>query len=450
MEDSVAPRAGNIDAAAWQKSLKDLKSKHGEKTFDAWLSFMEPTAVTGRTLEIALPNALHINYLRANLMQSITGSVAANVDGIEAVRLVLRTSRAPIKTKKREAFPPPRDQVSSPLDPRYTFDNFMVGRPNQFSHAAAKRVAENFPTEFNPLFIHGGVGLGKTHLLQAIASHVRQHRPEARVVYLSAERFVHAFVTSIQSGKIAEFKQTLRSADILMIDDIQFIAGKENSQEEFFHTFNFLIDERRQMVFSGDRSPGDMALEERIRSRLNSGLVVDVHPMDYELRLSILTTKSKLYPKLDIGDDVLAYLARNLTTSVRELEGALIKINAHVDISHQDVSIDLVRDLLQDMLRGASRRTTMREIQTVTADHYGIKRSDLLSRRRVQKIVRPRQVAMYICKLVTTKSLPEIARAFDGRDHTTVMYAVRKIEELRKEDAEIDADIALLLRRLQG
>lgn len=441
---------GNIDETAWQKSLKDLKAKHGEKTFDAWLSFMEPKNLTGQTLEIALPNALHINYIRANLMQSVKGCVAAHLEGVHDVRLVLHATRSPVKAKKRDAFPPPRDQISSPLDPRYTFDNFMVGRPNEFSYAAARRVAENFPTEFNPLFIHGGVGLGKTHLLQAIAAHVRQTRPDARVVYLSAERFVHAFVTSIQSGKIAAFKQTLRSADVLMIDDIQFIAGKENSQEEFFHTFNFLIDERRQMVFSGDCSPGDMALEERIRSRLNSGLVVDVHPMDYELRLSILLSKSKLYPKLAITEEVLAYLARNLTTSVRELEGALIKINAHVDISHQAVTIDLVRDLLQDMLRGASRRTTMREIQTVTADHYGLKRSDLLSRRRVQKIVRPRQVAMYICKLITTKSLPEIARAFDGRDHTTVMYAVRKIEALRKEDAEIDADIALLLRKLQG
>lgn len=439
-----------IDATAWEKSLSELKVKHGEKTFEAWLASMEPKGVSGQTLEIALPNTLHINYIRANLIQSIKGSIAANLRGVTDVRLVLHARRGPVKPRKREAFPPPRDQISSPLDQRYTFDNFMVGRPNEFSYSAALRVANNFPTEFNPLFIHGGVGLGKTHLLQAIAAHVRQTRPDARVIYLSAERFVHAFVTSIQSGKINAFKQTLRSADLLMIDDIQFIAGKENSQEEFFHTFNCLIDERRQMVFSGDRSPGDMALEERIRSRLNSGLVVDVHPMDYELRFSILLAKSKHYPKLGIGEDVLQYLARNLTSSVRELEGALIKINAHVDISHQAVTIDLVRDLLQDMLRGASRRTTMREIQTVTADHYGIKRSDLLSRRRIQKIVRPRQVAMYICKLVTNKSLPEIARAFDGRDHTTVMYAVRKIDTLRKEDAEIDADIALLLRRLQG
>jgi len=447
---SASDFIGNVDQSQWQKSLSELKSKHGENTYKAWLALMEPKSVTGETLEIALPNTLHINYIRANLIQSVRGSIAAHVAGVRDVRLVLQSGRVPVKAKTREGFPPPRDQVSSPLDPRYTFDNFMVGRPNQFSYAAAQRVAENYPTEFNPLFIHGGVGLGKTHLLQAIATHVKQTRPQARVVYLSAERFVHAFVTSIQSGKIGEFKQALRGADLLLIDDIQFIAGKENSQEEFFHTFNFLIDERRQMVFSGDCSPGDMALEERIRSRLNSGLVVDVHPMDYELRLSILLSKSKLYPKLAIGEDVLSYLARNLTTSVRELEGALLKINAHVDISHQDVTVDLVRDLLQDMLRGASRRTTMREIQTVTADHYGLKRSDLLSRRRVQKIVRPRQVAMYICKLITTKSLPEIARAFDGRDHTTVMYAVRKIEDLRKEDAEIDADIALLLRKLQG
>lgn len=439
-----------IDTHAWQKSLTQLKAKHGEKTFDAWLCYMEPKVVSGKTLEIALPNALHINFIRANLMQSVRGCMISNISGIEDIRFVLRAPDKSLGHVKREAFPPPRDQVSSPLDQRYTFDNFMVGRPNQFCHAAAKRVAASFPTEFNPLFIHGGVGLGKTHLLQAIAWDVRQNRPDARVVYLSAERFVHAFVTSIQSGKIADFKRTLRSADLLMIDDIQFIAGKDSTQEEFFHTFNFLIDEGRQMVFSGDRPPGDIDLEERVRSRLSSGLVVDVHPMDYELRLSILIAKARQYPKLDIGEEVLAYLARNLTTSVRELEGALLKINAHVDISPQDVNIDLVRDLLQDMLRGASRRTTMREIQTVTADHYGLKRVDLLSRRRTQKIVRPRQVAMYLCKQITTKSLPEIARAFDGRDHTTVMYAVRKIDSLRKEDAELDADIGLLLRRLQG
>ncbi|MEO0412661.1 MAG: chromosomal replication initiator protein DnaA [Pseudomonadota bacterium] len=446
-------RAGTdlkIDAQAWQKSLTQLKAKHGEKTFDAWLSMMEPKHLTGQTLEIALPNALLINYIRANLYQSIRGCMVNNMLGVKDVRLVLRSQAASKRPIQREAFPPPRDQISSPLDPRYTFDNFMIGRPNQFCHAAAKRVAESFPTEFNPLFIHGGVGLGKTHLLQAIAWDVRQNRPDARVVYLSAERFVHAFVTSIQSGKIADFKKTLRSADLLMIDDIQFIAGKESTQEEFFHTFNYLIDENRQMIFSGDRPPGDIDLEERIRSRLSCGLVVDVHPMDYELRLSILLAKAKQYPKLDAGEEVLAYLARNLTTSVRELEGALLKINAHVDISHQDVTIDLVRDLLQDMLRGASRRTTMREIQTLTADHYGLKRTDLLSRRRTQKIVRPRQVAMYLCKLVTTKSLPEIARAFDGRDHTTVMYAIRKIDRLRKEDAELDADIGLLMRRIQG
>ncbi|MEM7569477.1 MAG: chromosomal replication initiator protein DnaA [Pseudomonadota bacterium] len=439
-----------IDAQAWENSLTQLKAKHGEKTYEAWLSFMEPKHLTGQTLEIALPNALHINYIRANLLPSIRRCVISNITGVHDVRLVLRSQSSPKRPIARETFPPPRDQISSPLDPRYVFDNFMVGRPNQFCHAAAKRVSESFPTEFNPLFIHGGVGLGKTHLMQAIAWDVRQNRPDARVVYLSAERFVHAFVTSIQSGKIADFKKTLRSADLLMIDDIQFIAGKDSSQEEFFHTFNYLIDEGRQMVFSGDRPPGDIDLEERIRSRLSCGLVVDVHPMDYELRLSILLAKAKQYPKLDASEEVLAYLARNLTTSVRELEGALLKINAHVDISHQDVTIDLVRDLLQDMLRGASRRTTMREIQTVTADHYGLKRTDLLSRRRTQKIVRPRQVAMYLCKQVTTKSLPEIARAFDGRDHTTVMYAIRKIDSMRKEDAELDADIGLLLRRIQG
>jgi chromosomal replication initiator protein len=340
-------------------------------------------------------------------------------------------------------------EYGAPLDPRFTFESFVVGKSNELAYAAAQRVAENNAVNFNPLFLHGGVGLGKTHLLHAIAWANQQKFPDRRVVYLSAEQFMYQFVASIRYKDTMAFKQKFRSVDLLMIDDLQFIANKESTQEEFFHTFNALIDHHRQVVVSADRSPTDLdGIEERIRSRLGWGLVADIHPTDYELRLGILQQKANGVSDLDIPVEVLEFLARRITSNVRELEGALNRMVAHATLIGRPISLDMTREVLQDLLRANDRRVTVDEIQRRVADYFNIRLSDLLSARRARQVARPRQMAMYLAKQMTSKSLPEIGRQFGGRDHTTVMHAVKRIEELTRTDSTLADDLVHLERIL--
>ena len=343
----------------------------------------------------------------------------------------------------------------APLDPRFTFDSFVVGKPNQLAHAAARRVAEGGPVTFNPLFLYGGVGLGKTHLMHAIAWDIQARNPHLKVVYLSAEQFMYRFVQALREKQMMDFKHLFRSVDVLMVDDVQFIAGKDSTQEEFFHTFNALVDQNKQIVLSADRAPGEIKdLEERIKSRLQSGLVVDLHPTDYELRLGILQTKvaryREEYPDLKIADGVLEFLAHRISTNVRVLEGALMRLFAFASLVGQEITLEKAQDALADILRATDRKVTVEEIQRKVAEHYNIRMSDMVGPKRQRSIARPRQVAMWLAKRLTTRSLPDIGRRFGGRDHTTVMHGVRKIDELRESDPQIAEDLELLKRALEG
>jgi len=342
------------------------------------------------------------------------------------------------------------NDVGAPLDPRFTFENFIVGKPNELAFAAARRVAEAEAVPFNPLFLYGGVGLGKTHLMHAIAWHLRQTRPDRRVIYLSAEKFMYHFIRAVRYKDTMAFKEQFRSVDVLMIDDVQFIAGKENTQDEFFHTFNALVDQNHQVVISADKSPNDLeGMEERMKSRLGWGLVADIHPTTYELRLGILEAKAEQL-EVPIPQKVLEFLAHKITSNVRELEGALNRIGAYAKLVGRQVTMENTQDVLHDILRANDRRVTIEEIQKRVAEHYNIRLSEMYSARRARAVARPRQVAMYLAKQLTARSLPEIGRKFGGRDHTTVMHAVRKVDELRSIDRSFAEDIDLLRRMLEN
>jgi chromosomal replication initiator protein len=342
------------------------------------------------------------------------------------------------------------DAFGGPLDPRFTFENFVVGKPNELAHAAARRVADAETVTFNPLFLYGGVGLGKTHLMHAIAWHLRRDRPDRAVLYMSAEKFMYQFIRALRFKDTMSFKEMFRSVDILMIDDVQFISGKDSTQEEFFHTFNALVDQNRQVIVSADKSPSDLeGMEERLRSRLGWGLVADIHPTTYELRLGILQAKAEQHGSVGIPDKVLEFLAHRITSNVRELEGALTRLIAHAELVNRPITLESTQDLLRDLLRASDRRVTIDEIQKKVAEHFNVKVADMSSARRSRVVARPRQVAMYLAKQLTARSLPEIGRKFGGRDHTTVMHAVKRVEELCASDRALAEDVELLRRMLE-
>ena len=342
------------------------------------------------------------------------------------------------------------DEISAPLDQRFSFEHFVVGKPNEFAYAAAQRVAAASRVPFNPLFLYGGVGLGKTHLMHAIAWDIRTRDPQRTVIYLSAEKFMYRFIRALREQNTVDFKEQFRSVNVLMIDDVQFISGKESTQEEFFHTFNTLVDQGRQIVLSADKSPSDLeGMQERLKSRLNCGLVADIHATTYELRLGILQSKADQLG-VEVPQKVTEFLANRITSNVRELEGALNRVVAHAQLIGRAITLETTQEVLHDLLRANDRRITIDDIQKQVAAHFNIRVADMYSARRARAVARPRQVAMYLSKHLTSRSLPEIGRKFGGRDHTTVMHAVRKVEELRDTDAAFAEDLELLKRILQG
>jgi chromosomal replication initiator protein len=344
-----------------------------------------------------------------------------------------------------------RGDWSAPLDPRFTFDTFVVGKPNEFAHACARRVAEKPASPgFNPLFLYGGVGLGKTHLMHAVAWAIRGGEGGRNVAYMSAEKFMYRFIAALRSQSTMEFKESLRSVDVLMVDDLQFLIGKDNTQEEFFHTFNALVDAGKQIVVSADKSPSDLSgLEDRLRTRLGCGMVADIHATTYELRLSILQAKA-IAAGVDVPKSVIEFLSHKITSNVRELEGALNRLIAHANLFGRAVTLDGAQEVLHDILRAHDRRVTIEEIQKKVAEHYNIRLTDMSSARRARAVARPRQVAMYLAKQLTSRSLPEIGRRFGNRDHTTVMHAVSRIAELMQADAAFAEDVELLRRMLES
>lgn len=343
-----------------------------------------------------------------------------------------------------------RNDLAVPLDKRFTFDSFVVGKPNEFAYACARRVAERPASPgFNPLFLYGGVGLGKTHLMHAIGSELIT-RGNVSVAYMSAEKFMYRFIASMQAKSQMEFKEQLRSVDVLMIDDLQFLIGKNSTQEEFFHTFNALVDAGRQIIVSADKSPSDLSgLEDRLRTRLGCGMVADIHATTFELRISILEAKARA-SGTPVPAKVLEYLAHKITTNVRELEGALNRLIAHADLVGRPVTLESTQDVLKDMLKAHERRVTIDEIQRKVAEHWNIRLTDMSSARRARAVARPRQVAMYLAKHLTSRSLPEIGRKFGNRDHTTVMHAVTRVTELMEQDPSFAESVELLKRMLES
>lgn len=335
------------------------------------------------------------------------------------------------------------------LDPRFTFENFIVGKPNEFAYACSRRVAEcPSSTGFNPLFLYGGVGLGKTHLMHAIGFELAKVG-NISISYMSAEKFMYRFIASIRSQSTIEFKEELRSVDVLMIDDLQFLIGKDNTQEEFFHTFNALIDAGRQIIVSADKSPSDLSgLEDRLRTRLGCGMVADIHATTYELRISILEAKAAS-AKVVISPKVMEFLAHKITTNVRELEGALNRLIAHANLFGRPITLEATQEVLHDILKSHERRVTIEEIQRKVAEHCNIRQTDMTSARRARAVARPRQIAMYLAKQLTSRSLPEIGRKFGNRDHTTVMHAISRVAELMEKDSAFAEDVELLRRMLE-
>ena len=422
---------------------------------------MDFRGVKDSVVTFGVPTSFFGNYVRENFAESILESL--NVAGLSTSRIVfelLNDRAAPQPAAAQDVQPKTANAQRSnlhggKLDVRFKFDNFVVGKPNELAHAAARRVAEGRGVTFNPLFLYGGVGLGKTHLMHAIAWELSERQPDINVMYLSAEQFMYRFVQALRERKMMDFKELFRSVDILMVDDVQFIAGKDSTQEEFFHTFNALVDQNKQIIISADRAPGEIkGLEDRVASRLQCGLVVDLHPTTYELRLGILQSKIEMYqesyPGIELSREVVEFLAHRISTNVRILEGALTRLFAFASLVDREITIELTKDCLSDILRASDRKVSVEEIQRKVSDHYNIRLSDMLGPKRLRTFARPRQIAMYLCKQMTTRSLPEIGRRFGGRDHTTVMHGVRRIEDLKDKDHQIAEDIQMLRRALEG
>lgn len=446
----------------WGAVRDEIRKSVGNNNYTAWIEPLAFQACDGSVVRLVAPTNFIGSWVTQNYSDVILRHLTAA--GVVADRLVCAVSNT-VKAPTPKAVPKPvtsplphavsADLPGASLDRRFTFDAFVVGKPNELAHASARRVAAGNAMGFNPLFLYGGVGLGKTHLMQAIAWELQAQQPHLKVLYLSAEQFMYRFIQALREKDTITFKQLFRSVDVLMVDDVQFIAGKESTQDEFFHTFNALIDQGKQIVISADRSPADITdLEERIRSRLQSGLVVDLHPADYELRLGVLQHKVEQFrtqnPELAFVPGVLEFLADRISSNIRVLEGAVTRLFAFATLVGGEITLDRAQDCLADILRASERKLTIDEIMKKVCEHYNLRMSDMVSARRTRSIARPRQMAMYLAKKLTPRSYPEIGRKFGGRDHTTVLHGVRKIEELISQDPQVAEDALLLERKLES
>lgn len=471
-----------ISDECWTRVKGRLRAEVGEAIYSSWFARMELESVEANTARISVPTLFLKSWIQSHYAERLLTCWQSERPGVTRIDLSVRT--AAIRNAQPFAVAPPASvphlekaatgrsdlkpvvsvsgpavvdtRGGSPLDPRLTFENFVVGRSNTLAHAASKQVAmarRGDAVMFNPLYIHAGVGLGKTHLLQAVSLKING-LGERKALYLTAERFMYGFASALRSQTALAFKDALRGIDVLVVDDLQFLQGK-NSQAEFSHTLNSLIDGGRQIVVAADRPPTELeSLDERIRSRLAGGLVVEIGLLDEELRLEILSARVQAarahHPGFDVPAQVLSYIARTVTHNGRDLEGALNRLLAHSKLTGQPITMELAERELRDLVRPVEmKRVRIEEIQRIVARHYNVSRSDLLSSRRTANVVRPRQIAMYLAKTLTLRSLPEIGRRFGGRDHTTVLHAVRKIESLIGTDNGLAAEIEVLKSQLQ-
>ncbi|MGH7120743.1 MAG: chromosomal replication initiator protein DnaA [Acetobacteraceae bacterium] len=472
-------------AGAWRRVRERLQIEVGEAEYRAWLRQMALGAIDGDEVTLHLPTRFLRDWVRSHygerlnalwhsenpairrvdirvgrsiaaaapdgaLAEVTTGlpGTAASQAGTQTTGTQARGNAARLSGRSEG-----RDALGVLLEPRFTFERFVVGKPNEFAYACARRVAERPASPaFNPLFLYGGVGLGKTHLMHAIAWELAERANErwATVAYMSAERFMYRFIAAIRSQSTIEFKEQLRSVGVLMVDDLQFLIGKDNTQEEFFHTFNALVDAGKQIVVSADKSPSDLSgLEDRLRTRLGCGMVADLHATTYELRISILEAKAAAAAVV-VPPRVLEFLAQRITSNVRELEGALNRLTAHANLFGREITLETTQEVLHDILRAHDRRITIEEIQRRVAEHWHLRLADMSSSRRARAVARPRQVAMYLAKQLTSRSLPEIGRRFGNRDHTTVMHAVARVSELMERDSAFGEEVENLRRMLES
>ena len=451
-----------VDESKWLSFKKNLKKNVGDSAFNNWLKHLNYVSLQETTITFSVPTKFLRDWIVNNYSDKIKSEAKNFIDKVDTIKFVVKPSGGRIvpgttrtiksndnhwkstmdlRSNQSSTYP---NEFGAPLDPRFTFENFVVGKPNELAFAASQRVSEADKITFNPLFLCGGVGLGKTHLMHAIGWKIKEQQPDRKVIYLSAEKFMYQFVRALRYKDTSAFKEQFRSIDVLMIDDVQFISGKDNTQEEFFHTFNALIEQNKQIVISADKTPTDLdGVQERLKSRLGCGLVADIHPTTYELRLGILIEKAHKRG-VEIPPKVLEFLSHRIISNVREMEGALNRLVAHATLVGTAITVETAQLVLQDLLKSSNKKITIEEIQKKVAEHFNIRITDMHSPRRSRSVARPRQIAMYLAKSITSRSLPEIGRKFGGRDHTTVIHAVKKVDQLKSESNKFDEDINVL------
>ena len=426
----------------WNKCSESLENKLSQDDFNTWIRPLKAN-LKENTLELVAPNDFILNYVESNLADDINNIVKKQTK--KDINLIFKTHT---KETFVDKYKNGNKSEDTKLVKSYIFDTFVEGKSNHLALAASKQVASNPKGDYNPLFIYGGVGLGKTHLMHAVGNEILQNEPDKRIVYVHSEKFVSDMVKALQLGAMNEFKSFYRNADALLIDDIQFFAGKEQSQEEFFHTFNALLDRNNQMILTCDKYPKEIdGLEERLKSRLGWGLPVVIDPPELETRAAVLLKKASSMG-VELPSDCAFYIAQRIRSNIRELEGALKRVVANARFTNQSIDLALVKDALKDLFVISAKMVSIENIQKTVAEYYNIKLSDLLSKRRSRSITRPRQLAMALTKDLTRHSLPEIGEAFNGRDHTTVLHACKKIAELRKESPSHEEDYRNLNRAL--
>lgn len=452
----------------WQAALDSVASSMSKSSFNTWLVGAKPLTVYQNTLIVGVENEFLLSWAEKNFtltMKQALKNASGSEMGIKFVlnptekgEDILESALEDTEHSQHSVTPPESQSVKknpptiepnsvSLLNPKYVFSTFVIGNSNRFAHAAALAVADSPARAYNPLFIYGGVGLGKTHLMHAIGHQILSKNPRAKVCYVSTEKFTNEFIISIKDNKMAEFRNRYRNIDILLVDDIQFLAGKEQTQEEFFHTFNALYEASRQIILSSDRPPKEIpTLEDRLRSRFEWGLITDIQPPDLETRIAILHKKAQL-EKISIPDDVLIYIASKINSNIRELEGALIRVMAFSSLNNSPVTLDLAAEALKDILPDNKvQPVTIELIQQVVSDYFHLKPEDFKAKKRTRAVAFPRQIAMYLCRELTDTSLPKIGEEFGGRDHTTVLHAQEKI----KSDMQTDPSLANLIEKLKS
>lgn len=437
----------------WEKALIILKDEMTEVSYNTWIKSAVPKSIDGNKIIFSVPNNFTRDTLDGRYKDLLKNSIKiisstdydiefriASEDAVESSHAKIKQSKVKDTTN---------DDTFALLNPKYTFDSFVIGNSNRFAHAASLAVAESPAKAYNPLFIYGGVGLGKTHLMHAIGHFIAQNTPQVKVSYVSSEKFTNELINSIKDDKNAEFRNKYRNVDVLLIDDIQFIAGKERTQEEFFHTFNALYEANKQIILSSDRPPKEIpTLEDRLRSRFEWGLIADIQPPDFETRMAILKKKADV-ENLDIPNEVLVYIATKIKSNIRELEGALIRIVAYSSLTNREINEDLASEALKDLISNRqSKQVTIELIQEVVASYYSLKVEDFKSQRRTRNISYPRQIAMYLSRKLTDISLPKIGEEFGGRDHTTVIHAYEKISENLKDDEALKHTVADITKKI--